>query len=105
MQSAQEMTDKPHIIADCDIPFLKGVLEPYADMEYLKGSEISHADALRADALIIRTRTRCDGRLLDGTPVRLIATGTTTSTLRTAANTGSKSGRRRDATPGAYCNT
>lgn len=40
MQSAQEMTDKPHIIADCDIPFLKGVLEPYADMEYLKGSEI-----------------------------------------------------------------
>ena len=38
-------------------------------MEYLKGSEISHADALRADALIIRTRTRCDGRLLDGTPV------------------------------------
>lgn len=53
MQSAQEMTDKPHIIADCDIPFLKGVLEPYADMEYLKGSEISHADALRADALII----------------------------------------------------
>ena len=76
MQSAQEMTDKPHIIADCDIPFLKGVLEPYADMEYLKGSEISHADALRADALIIRTRTRCDGRLLDGTPVRLIATAT-----------------------------
>lgn len=74
--SAQEMTDKPHIIADCDIPFLKGVLEPYADMEYLKGSEISHADALRADALIIRTRTRCDGRLLDGTPVRLIATAT-----------------------------
>lgn len=76
MQSAQEMTDKPHIIADCDIPFLKGVLEPYADMEYLKGSEISPADALRADALIIRTRTRCDGRLLDGTPVRLIATAT-----------------------------
>ena len=109
MQSAQEMTDKPHIIADCDIPFLKGVLEPYADMEYLKGSEISHADALRADALIIRTRTRCDGRLLDGTPVRLIAAATIghrrASTLRTAANTGSKSGRRRDATPGAYCNT
>ena len=25
MQSAQEMTDKPHIIADCDIPFLKGL--------------------------------------------------------------------------------
>lgn len=39
MQSAQEMTDKPHIIADCDIPFLKGVLEPYADMEYLKGAK------------------------------------------------------------------
>ena len=44
------MNAKPYVLADCDIPFLKGVLEPYARVQYLKGSEISHCDAARADA-------------------------------------------------------
>lgn len=70
------MKHKPHIIADRDIPFLRGILEPYATTEYIAGSDISHGDALRADALIVRTRTRCDGALLEGTPVSLIATAT-----------------------------
>ena len=70
------MNAKPYVLADCDIPFLKGVLEPYARVQYLKGSEISHCDAARADALVVRTRTHCDERLLGGTPVGLIATAT-----------------------------
>lgn len=64
------------IVADIDIPFLKGVLEPYARMVYRDGSAISRADLCDADALIVRTRTVCDSTLLKGTRVRFIATAT-----------------------------
>ncbi|MBR2064985.1 MAG: 4-phosphoerythronate dehydrogenase [Bacteroidales bacterium] len=64
------------VVADVDIPFLKGVLEPYAEVVYKKGLEISHDDIIDADALLIRTRTRCDESLLDETKVSLITTAT-----------------------------
>ncbi len=64
------------IVCDDKIPFLRGVFEPYADVRYLKGSEIKRSDVLDADALIIRTRTRCDGRLLEGSSVKVIASAT-----------------------------
>lgn len=64
------------IIADSAIPFLRGVLEPWAEVCYLPGSQIAPQDVVNADALVIRTRTRCDGRLLAGSRVRLIATAT-----------------------------
>ena len=64
------------IVCDDKIPFLRGVLEPYARVEYIKGSEFKRSDVLDADALIIRTRTRCDADLLEGTSVRFIATAT-----------------------------
>lgn len=64
------------IIADSAIPFLRGVLEPFAEVEYLPGTAISAADAHDADALVIRTRTRCDEALLAGSRVRMIATAT-----------------------------
>lgn len=64
------------IIADSAIPFLEGVLEPYAEVRRLPGKSITAADVRDADALIIRTRTRCDASLLAGSRVRLIATAT-----------------------------
>lgn len=64
------------IICDSHIPFLKGVLEPYADVVYMPGGQITHDDVMDADALIVRTRTRCDANLLEGTKVRFIATAT-----------------------------
>lgn len=64
------------IIADSAIPFLQGVLEPWAEVDYLPGSEIAPEKVRDADALVIRTRTRCDERLLGGSRVRLIATAT-----------------------------
>ena len=64
------------IIADSAIPFLKGVLEPFAEVCYLPGKAISAADVRDADALLTRTRTRCDAALLAGSRVRLIATAT-----------------------------
>lgn len=64
------------IVADDKIPYLKGVLEPYAEVVYLPGGKISRADLIDADALLIRTRTRCDHHLLEGTAVRFIASAT-----------------------------
>lgn len=61
------------IVADINIPFLQGVFEPYADVVYKDGRAISREDVVDADALIIRTRTRCDASLLDGTSVKMIA--------------------------------
>ena len=52
------------IVADSNIPFLKGVFEPYADVVYIDGMGIGKDDVKDADALIIRTRTRCNEELL-----------------------------------------
>lgn len=64
------------IVADKDVPFLRGVFEPYAEVVYKEGKEISNTDVADADALIIRTRTKCDAGLLEGSSVRMIATAT-----------------------------
>ena len=64
------------IVADSNIPFLEGVFEPYADVVYIDGKAIAHDDVKEADALIIRTRTKCDAALLEGSKVSMIATAT-----------------------------
>ena len=64
------------IVADDRIPFLKGVFEPYARVVYLPGGAIAPGDLRDADALITRTRTRCNEALLAGSGVRFIATAT-----------------------------
>ncbi|MGM0667215.1 MAG: 4-phosphoerythronate dehydrogenase [Bacteroidota bacterium] len=64
------------IIADKNIPFIKGVLEPWADVEYHEGSRIGKDTLAGADALIVRTRTRCDKSLLQGTGIQFIGTAT-----------------------------
>jgi erythronate-4-phosphate dehydrogenase len=64
------------IIADDKIPFLKGVFEPYAKVTYLPGKQITREASMEADALLIRTRTKCNSSLLNGTPVKFIATAT-----------------------------
>ena len=64
------------VIIDDAIPFIEGVLEPYVEVKYMEGRSIRRDDLLNADALIIRTRTKCDADLLEGTPVKFIATAT-----------------------------
>ncbi len=64
------------IVADDKIPFLRGVLEPYAEVIYLPGARISRGDVADADALITRTRTRVNRDLLEGTKVKFVATAT-----------------------------
>ena len=70
------MTGKIKIVADRAIPFLEGVLEPYADVTYAGGEEIDGDMVRDADALIIRTRTHCGRALLEGSAVKFIATAT-----------------------------
>lgn len=74
MQERQR--NMPTIIIDDHIPFIKGVLEPFSKVIYAKGGLIGKENAREADGLIIRTRTRCDRSLLEGTPVKFIATAT-----------------------------
>ena len=64
------------IVADKHVPFLEGVFEPYAEVVYIDGRQINHNDIIDADALIIRTRTKCNAEMLDGTKVSMIATAT-----------------------------
>ena len=64
------------IVIDAHIPFINGVFEPYANVVYLNGKDISNDSIKDADALVIRTRTKCNRELLYGTKVRCIATAT-----------------------------
>ena len=64
------------IVADRFIPFLEGVFEPYAEVVYKDGPDITREDCLDADVLITRTRTRCNAELLEGTNVKMISTAT-----------------------------
>ncbi len=63
-------------IVDKNIPFLRGVLDPYFRVEYYPGADISAAVVRDADALIIRTRTNCNSSLLTNSRVRFIGSAT-----------------------------
>ena len=67
------------IVADSSIPFLEGVFEPFAEVVYKEGPLIGREDILDADALIIRTRTKCDHNTLRGTKLKIIATATSST--------------------------
>lgn len=64
------------VVVDSAIPYLRGVLEPYFEVVYRAGEAFAASDVADADALIVRTRTKCNANLLQGSRVRLIATAT-----------------------------
>lgn len=64
------------VVIDAAIPYIKGILEPYSEVIYLPAKEITSDIVRSAEALIIRTRTKCDQALLDGSAVKFIATAT-----------------------------
>ena len=65
------------IVVDDKIPYIREKLALLADdVVYLRGSEISADDVRDADALIVRTRTRCDEQLLKDSRVQFVATAT-----------------------------
>ncbi len=67
---------KLNILIDANIPFIEGAFEPYAKVTDLKGAEFTPALVKDADALVIRTRTKCNRALLEGSSVKFIATAT-----------------------------
>lgn len=65
------------IVVDDKIPYIHEKLALLADeVVYLRGADITAGDVKDADALIVRTRTRCDRQLLEGSKVQLVATAT-----------------------------
>lgn len=61
---------------DRHIPLINGLLDSVADVEYIEPSFFTPMTVHNADALIIRTRTKCDAALLEGSSVKFIATAT-----------------------------
>ena len=66
----------PRIIIENRIPFIKGLLEPVAQVTYLPANEITRQAVSNAHALVVRTRTRCDAQLLQGSQVHFIGSAT-----------------------------
>ncbi len=64
------------IVIDSAIPYIDNLLDPYFDVVRKEGVKIGADDLRDADALIVRTRTRCNRALLEGSPVKFIATAT-----------------------------
>lgn len=64
------------LIVEKNIPYVKGVLEPYAEVRYLAPEEFTPEAVSNCDGMIIRTRTYCNADLLDASAVKFIATAT-----------------------------
>lgn len=65
-----------HLVIDDKIPYIREAAARLGEATYLPGAAITAADVRSADALIIRTRTRCDEALLGGSSVQFVATAT-----------------------------
>ena len=55
---------------------MKGIFENECEVEYYPGSAITPQRVKDADALIVRTRTKCNAQLLEGSKVKVIASAT-----------------------------
>lgn len=65
------------VVVDKNIPYIAGRLEPVCDsVVYAAAADTDAALVADADALVTRTRTRCDASLLEGSRVSLIASAT-----------------------------
>lgn len=65
-----------NIVVDSKIPYIRGIFEPYANVNYYDPQEITNAVMRDADVLITRTRTQVDKRLLTGSRCRFVGTAT-----------------------------
>lgn len=65
------------IVVDNKIPYIRETLAKITDnVVYLPGNEIDAESVKDADALITRTRTKCNKQLLEGSNVKFIGTAT-----------------------------
>ncbi len=64
------------IVIDDKIPYIRGAFEGVSEVVYLAGSKTTPEIAKDADAIVTRTRTICNQKLLAGSSVKFIATAT-----------------------------
>ncbi|MDR1880816.1 MAG: 4-phosphoerythronate dehydrogenase PdxB [Tannerellaceae bacterium] len=64
------------IVVDRTIPYLKGVVEAFAEVRYLSAAEFTAQNVREADVLIVRSVEKCTAELLENSRVKLIATAT-----------------------------
>lgn len=65
------------IIVESHIPYIKGILEEGGhNVTYLPPEEFSNSSLKDADVIVIRTRTKVNEALLDGTAVKKVVTAT-----------------------------
>ncbi|MDE6486108.1 MAG: 4-phosphoerythronate dehydrogenase [Muribaculaceae bacterium] len=64
------------ILIESKVPFLRGLLEPYATVDYADPGEITAGRVRDVDGMIVRTRTRCDEALLGASRCSFVATAT-----------------------------
>lgn len=64
------------IVIDDKIPYIRGAFEPFAEVVYLPGNKTTLEVVKDADAIVTRTRTKCNRDLLTGSKVKFIATAT-----------------------------
>ena len=65
------------VVVDEKIPYIREACQrAFDEVAYLPGDAIGPEDVKDADALIVRTRTRCNRQLLEGSRVRFVATAT-----------------------------
>jgi len=64
------------IVIDDKIPYIRGAFEGVAEVIYLPGSKTTPEVVKDADAIVTRTRTICNEKLLSGSSVKFIATAT-----------------------------
>jgi len=64
------------IVAEKSVPFLKGVVEDFADVKYLSSDEFTPTNVHDADVLIVRSINNCTQELLEGSNVKLITSAT-----------------------------
>ncbi len=64
------------IVADENIPFVSEAFASLGDVFVKKGREIAPSDVSAADALLVRSVTKVDRRLLEGSRVRFVGTAT-----------------------------
>ena len=64
------------IIIDDKIPYIQLALGPFGEVVYLPGKKTTPEVVKDADAIITRTRTKCNEKLLAGSSVKIIASAT-----------------------------
>ena len=64
------------ILADAHIPYLKGVIEQFGEVEYLPGNMFTKESIKDKDALIVRTVTHFGKEILSGSNVKIICSAT-----------------------------